>query len=490
MGAGLQGFGNAPGVPAAKTWQIATDVPEEIMRPMPNGRTVRRPVNHLIPLELGDDEIIQEKRKTDERHDESPETEPRYNLRPRRNTAKTETHGDATRATSIRSSIFTLTTALILLPMLTATSPILTNGNNSSIGIECIQGGAKLNAHKVRRYELCAENLCVTKMKPPPEETIIFPPEITLHEHRVQWKLYDGNHFTHLEVTCPPTSFCDNVNCWFCTANILNPECSPRAAIMAIATILYILTALLYALCYVPMVIGKPFRLIYAALVTFAAYIGRLLWIAFRKLRRRQRRRRNDIEAFLRAPLLSIAVAFVISLSMACQHVDVFTHEATTCLISSNGRKICSMETKEVLKLNSLQQEACIRFLFNRTLVKEVRIIWKGLQLTCEKKSTAFTRSTKQHVIDSKRCPGVGSCTGNKCEDINAFSKIEELAPGNNYPGITSCVESCGGPGCGCFYWSSGCLFYRIYRVSQNYLRQSFVIFKVEIISQIHITCY
>ncbi|PIO75230.1 hypothetical protein TELCIR_02740 [Teladorsagia circumcincta] len=85
-----------------------------------------------------------------------------------------------------------------------------TDGNSSNIGIECIQGGAKLNAYQVRRYELCAESLYVTKMKPPPEETVIFPPEITLHEHRVQWKLYDGNRFTHLELTCPPTSFCDN----------------------------------------------------------------------------------------------------------------------------------------------------------------------------------------------------------------------------------------------------------------------------------------
>ncbi|KAK6764834.1 hypothetical protein RB195_024961 [Necator americanus] len=40
---------------------------------------------------------------------------------------------------------------------------------------------------------------------------------------------------------------------------------------------------------------------------------------------------------------------------------------------------------------------------------------------------------------------------------------IPELEVGNRYPGVTACVESCGGPGCDCFYWSSGCLFYRIY---------------------------
>ncbi|KAE9412083.1 hypothetical protein Angca_000419, partial [Angiostrongylus cantonensis] len=33
----------------------------------------------------------------------------------------------------------------------------------------------------------------------------------------------------------------------------------------------------------------------------------------------------------------------------------------------------------------------------------------------------------------------------------------------NKYPGATACIESCGEPGCDCFYWSFGCLFYRIY---------------------------
>ncbi|ETN73531.1 hypothetical protein NECAME_18273 [Necator americanus] len=42
---------------------------------------------------------------------------------------------------------------------------------------------------------------------------------------------------------------------------------------------------------------------------------------------------------------------------------------------------------------------------------------------------------------------------------------IPELDEGNKYPGLTRCVESCGGPGCGCFYFSSGCLFYRIFHV-------------------------
>ncbi|RCN47416.1 hypothetical protein ANCCAN_06551 [Ancylostoma caninum] len=45
---------------------------------------------------------------------------------------------------------------------------------------------------------------------------------------------------------------------------------------------------------------------------------------------------------------------------------------------------------------------------------------------------------------------------------------LPELGESNNYPGVTRCIESCGGPGCGCFYLSSGCLFYRICDVPRN----------------------
>ncbi|KAK6041268.1 hypothetical protein COOONC_21226 [Cooperia oncophora] len=40
---------------------------------------------------------------------------------------------------------------------------------------------------------------------------------------------------------------------------------------------------------------------------------------------------------------------------------------------------------------------------------------------------------------------------------------LPELMEANLFPGVTYCVESCGGPGCGCFYLSSGCLFYRVF---------------------------
>ncbi|KAK6062179.1 hypothetical protein COOONC_00151 [Cooperia oncophora] len=55
----------------------------------------------------------------------------------------------------------------------------------------------------------------------------------------------------------------------------------------------------------------------------------------------------------------------------------------------------------------------------------------------------------------------MGSCAGAKCGAINSSSLLPELEEGNQYPGNTACVESCGGPGCDRFYPSSESTFNR-----------------------------
>ncbi|KAK6046017.1 hypothetical protein COOONC_16478 [Cooperia oncophora] len=46
--------------------------------------------------------------------------------------------------------------------------------------------------------------------------------------------------------------------------------------------------------------------------------------------------------------------------------------------------------------------------------------------------------------------------------------EVPELEPGNHFPGRTGCMESCGGPGCGCVIPSAGCLFYRVFATPRN----------------------
>ncbi|KAK6761811.1 hypothetical protein RB195_022773 [Necator americanus] len=122
--------------------------------------------------------------------------------------------------------------------------------------------GVELTSFNAQKYELCAGECCIVKEKSPKKETIQLPPEITLQDYFIQWEISDGHQATVVEATCPQVPFCENVQYWFCTANVLNPKCSPRAAIIVIAIGFYLTTTLIYVLCYVPVRLGIPCRIL------------------------------------------------------------------------------------------------------------------------------------------------------------------------------------------------------------------------------------
>ncbi|KAK6017595.1 zinc knuckle [Ostertagia ostertagi] len=375
-----------------------TEKIREVQLKLPSGHIVRRPVNALFPLELEDTRnepspSTAESQKT-RRNLEEPESKPRYELRPRKrvNYSEDPVHCATIRSSTMRSIPVKSLLACITVIMLTAgVTPTAT-----AIGqMSCLPGGVSITIRNIERYEVCAEHHCYVKERPQGNETILFPPEVLLHEHNVQLKLFDGQNFTVLETSCPPELFCDHIRCWFCTANIFNPECSPRTAIAAITITLYILIASLYALCFVPMVIGKPCRIISKAVWTMCKAIGYLLWKICCKWPT-NRRRRYDVEALLRAPLLAIICMIALARSSyACQDIDVFFYRDSICTLSAKGIKKCALETTELVKLNSFSQDACIRLTNQQSVEKEIRIQWKGLRLI----TTTSTKTTDKQTI-------------------------------------------------------------------------------------------
>ncbi|KAK5969547.1 hypothetical protein GCK32_009862 [Trichostrongylus colubriformis] len=151
--------------------------------------------------------------------------------------------------------------------------------------------------------------------------------------------------------------------------------------------------------------------------------------------------------------------------TLACQEVNIFPHQMKNCR-SAEGKSICDVEVASVIKINPFKKDACLTFRKNDSTPVNARLRWQGLRLLCDRASLMHTRNVQQRIVDSKRCPHMGSCSGNKCADINETSMVPELA--NAFPLITHCIESCGGPGCDCFHWSSGCLLYRIYAVPKD----------------------
>ncbi|VDP07750.1 unnamed protein product [Heligmosomoides polygyrus] len=182
------------------------------------------------------------------------------------------------------------------------------------------------------------------------------------------------------------------------------------------------------------------------------------------------------------AEIIAIFITLNTQLCHLCQQVNLLTYYSNVCAKGSPAN--CQIQLSEMFKINPFKREACLRLTQNDISIQEreaclrltqndisiheVRIEWDALLLTCDPESDLFTSDTRHKVVDSKRCPHSGSCVGDKCGSINASSIIPELEVGNRYPGNTACVEFCGGPGCDCFYLSSGCLFYRIYLQSIN----------------------
>ncbi|KAK6031572.1 zinc knuckle, partial [Ostertagia ostertagi] len=314
----------------------------EVQLKLPSGHIVRRPVNLLVPLELEDSENEPPPFVTEPETPGEPESAPRYELRPRKRVNYNET---TTHCSTVQSSTMVNAPAKVLLACVTALM-LATNVASAAkvVGhMSCIPGGVAITTNDVERYELCVEGNCHVKDNPHGKETIHFPPEVLLHEHHVQLKLFKGQSLSLLEASCSPASFCENIRCWICTANIFNPECSPRAAITAIAFIIYIGIAVVYVLCFVPVVIGKPCRLFGRGMCNFIKFTARVVWLLCRKLlfHRRQLARRYDVQEFLNTPLLAvISVITFSSLTLSCQDIDVFFYHDSICTFAPSGRLI------------------------------------------------------------------------------------------------------------------------------------------------------
>ncbi|KIH65950.1 hypothetical protein ANCDUO_03720 [Ancylostoma duodenale] len=55
-----------------------------------------------------------------------------------------------------------------------------------------------------------------------------------------------------------------------------------------------------------------------------------------------------------------------------CRHVNVLEHHSTICTYAE-GKKSCSVQLSEILKIKTFKQEACLRLTRNSTLVANIK---------------------------------------------------------------------------------------------------------------------
>ncbi|KAK0426899.1 hypothetical protein QR680_009956 [Steinernema hermaphroditum] len=412
---------------------------EAKVKPVNYGDELLRPINHLIPLEIPDSTTMEENNEEEERELEAP-TQPRYKLRrrPRPNYAEDNniyaiqdrSSSPLARPMQYWNLMFIVMIIAALLPQSEAASAYST--------IQCIKGGVKLSTYNVTEYELCTGNYCTMRKNPPSEETFWVPPEVSIESYDVILKAKMDEKVIVSQTSCEAAPFCENIRCTFCTTLIFNPECWPKTTIIVIAFMIYTSLVFLYLFTKV---IWKLLKKICSKIIC-------------------SRRRKLQLHQWV---TMSILIMLAVNQAAAiCQDVNILTSSNTKCFKSGNN-ETCSVELIQSIKINPLERSACFKLHAENKEILQVEIQWKKLILTCNERVKVITRDTATIVAYSKRCAKAGSCSGDKCNDILPDSLIDELKEGNSYPGTTRCIPSCGGVGCGCFFFTPACLFYRIY---------------------------
>jgi hypothetical protein len=98
--------------------------------------------------------------------------------------------------------------------------------------IACKQGGVDVLAKtSIDRAEICTTRHCyhITKLKS--IESVLFPHEVSLFEHKVEarfWKT--GELVLNTSKVCPANPFCQLIDCTFCIEYLKNPQCATRGA--------------------------------------------------------------------------------------------------------------------------------------------------------------------------------------------------------------------------------------------------------------------
>ncbi|KAK6762326.1 hypothetical protein RB195_023151 [Necator americanus] len=248
-----------------------------------NKKTLRRPINQLIPLEIqGNEREFQQSTTSEAQQLQSPPSNNRYNLRPRKAKHRypeeqSQDNGNIYGFTTKRSPT-TWPTTLYLKMALTLVVISFVKGKylpiekpkinqnypHPNYAIECKEQGLYLHAPQAEEYELCVNNYCIREKTPPLHKFLRLPPEEVLHDFEINWKIRIGDSYTTVETACSALPFCSAIDCTMCAANILNPECWPLAAIAGLGIIIYLLTAICYTLCCISVAVGRPFRIVIA----------------------------------------------------------------------------------------------------------------------------------------------------------------------------------------------------------------------------------
>lgn len=385
-------------------------------------------------------------------------------------------------------------------------------GAGSSDLLSCNSKGIKVDAPiGTMTMDVCCHDLCSNR---PFKSPFVFPMPDDLLVSGLDCSVtywMGKTNYTKAAIQCDPINPCELIHCYICLDRIINIQCSPTWSSALIGILALVLGSILGTIC--------------CLISTFRRFFGNCRWLLRRCCRKpRYLRKRKpyssqeewdetpsgydlipleDIEEF-GAPYfqstsnsdrveliprnqsyygpprfqstpktkfrpltkLGYAIAILgISFGIGCKATTSLTASTEECFSNGNGTS-CHFNAVTELKLLPMGQTVNLLLKgSDNALIGTLSFRIENLVLECKSEIETYVRSYRVETLSSKRCPGMGSCTGNRCKSILPNETVPELAEAQNYPGHTHCLDSSSFWFHGCGGTDDACLYYRNYIV-------------------------
>lgn len=351
--------------------------------------------------------------------------------------------------------------------------------------INCTEQGASVAlSHNFSALEVCEPHECHTKSNPSLTENFVFPLSTKIAAHSVTATVWNhGQIIKKLSTQCPPIDFCKQIHSWFSLAVIENPKCMPKIAIILLTILAYVASIVIIALARACGVIRDVGQILFHFLrfsvnmlrkvICLQAAVFRQTGAVFRRGRRPSdeniplvRPRRIGLK-----PLVFIAViAAAINQGAACSDFVSLIGQEDSCFSDTEGITKCTFDQAMDISVQPRGQTFCVLLKDSaRRPVGTLKLRANELVSSCNKVTKQFTAPHEIMTQSVKRCSESGSCTSQRCSTVNATEMLPELQSANQYAGRTECLPGKGGWGAGCFYFSDGCIFHRLYALPKSH---------------------
>nr|WCC64979.1 glycoprotein precursor [Bogoria virus] len=353
---------------------------------------------------------------------------------------------------------------------------------------ECQEDGilVRSTGFKMTSIVACAHGVCVTKTQSPSTSALVpYPGMMASIGGPIGLNIaHDDDLISdHLVVHCPPRDPCKVHDCLVCPHSLINYQCHTIASsiivVSTLSAITFFVVIVLYRILQYLKVIPKhflqPVKWVYMVCAWCGKKIGRATIERARAVNREIGWRADDneirgieLQRVRPIPRYSMYMALLLVLMpcvLCCSDTEIASSKISKCRIDGS-KEICKVQGTVLVKAGSIGSETCLIVKAPGELKKKfLSIKTLSSELVCLEGQSYWTAHFSPRCMSSRRCRGVAECHDHECQKWNSTMMSKEFngVKDNEVMTENTCIEQCGGIGCGCFSVYPSCLFVHTY---------------------------